>query len=492
MTDRWDITRAFERFHAFERAAGVCRLEIGGVSVWPLTRISVFGKLVLPHLVQVGMPHPDMTVPLGAADEVRRCRWLKRFYALLSRLRYGPSCAWHSRDVIFSLVSRQIRLSDGREVSQILDFFLPLLRHSYAVLESNMASVGYPPHPNWTRIFHVDGYNGRLKAFRVGETVKNATCRSAREVASGLNAAFGVAVDQTRLASMMKAAVRSRLFYFPLFVQWLKRLRVKCVVTVVNYGIKNLILSEAAHSLGIPVVELQHGTIYPSHPAYNLPEIDPLHSPDYLFAWGPHWAAQTRNYALKKTICTGYPMLEYMLAQYPSSQGSARKRIVFISQGTIGAELSRRATELVGLLPCAEFEVVYKLHPNESRTWKSLYPWLVGSGVEVVASSDHSIYELFGNAFATVGVYSTAVIEGIMWGVRAFIFGDMPGGDTMRPFLVKGLMENVSSSDELSVRLRQPGLTSGTCVDGSAFWMPHAAANVAAALDELVEKGEIT
>lgn len=487
------LTDLYERFLAFEKTSGVAGRTVAGVRAWALVRVGVFSLYVLPKSLPVGPAHPDFGVKKGGGGPLRLGGRVKRFLArLYARLRFSPRHAVRPRDILFSLMPRMMRLPDGRAVAQMLDFFIPDLACSSAVLEARKPGDAYPPHPNGRRVFRLDGYVGRLSSFmRTRQDVADEAAAFAAQTASELSAAFGVEVDVAKFAGLVRRAVCAELFYGPQFRAWLRRLRVKCVVTVVHYSRINQILCAAAHAEGIPVVELQHGTIYSAHPAYNLPHRDARYAPDYLFAWGRHWAGQTRNYALRKVVCAGYPALEYLLGGHAPKGRDGRRRIVFISQGTIGADLSRRAVELRGLLPGDRYAVVYKLHPNESKTWRELYPWLVGSGVEVVSSAERSIYDLFREASATVGVYSTAVIESLMWNVRGYVFGDLPGGDTMAPFLREGVLESVTSARELARHLEADPALADARVDGSCFWQPHAAANVVAALHEIVERGEL-
>ena len=485
-------SEAFERFLAFERRTGVGRREVCGVCVWPLVRFAVYSNLILPAVIPMGHPHPDMGMRSSRKGGFFP-KLLRRVSALLWRLRYSPSCARDTCDILFSLTPREMTLPDGRRVSQLLDFFLSDLHPAYAVLEGRGPCNSYPPH-RWRRVFHLDGYQGRLEDHRRQLRKKAAVAvrAFAEECAAGLAAEFGVPVDVESLFQRLCAGMAFRSYYYPLFRQWLRRLQVKCVVTVVNYARVNLVLGEAAHDEGIPVVELQHGTVYPAHAAYNLPDRDTAHSPDYLFAWGQHWAEQTRNYALRKTICTGYPVMEWMRCHYPVKEGGDIRKIVFISQGTIGGELSRYAVDLAKGLSRDRYAVVYKLHPNESKSWRTLYPWLDTGEVEVVSSAERSIYELFGEAYATVGVYSTAVIEGLMWGVRAYVFADLPGGDTMTPFLAVGLLEKVSSAEDLAKRLQSADAVGRKeRIDGSRFWESGSALRIVSALEEIVKNGEL-
>jgi hypothetical protein len=246
-----------------------------------------------------------------------------------------------------------------------------------------------------------------------------------------------------------------------------------------------MILAKAAHSLGLQVVELQHGTVLRSHPAYNLPPNDSPYSADVLLTWGEFWSCQLRNYPLAGTVETGYPYLEYHLGVCPRVHGRDRVEILFISQGAIGGELSKIAVELRSLLAHGKFRIRYKLHPGESRTWRDLYPWLKDCGVEVVENGSENIYSCFASADVAVGVYSTALVEGFVWGLETYVFGNIPGGGAMAPFCGDGFARFVSSAAELAGMITDRKDERGhlSAGDVSRYWKNSAADNIAAALE---------
>ncbi len=314
----------------------------------------------------------------------------------------------------------------------------------------------------------------------------------ARQLANELYDCLGVHVETPRLKKRIANAVAYDQAAVPVLRRWLKRLGIKCVVESVHYCARNFALTRAAHELGIPVVELQHGTIYPAHAAYNLPVADSPYSPDYLLGWGGHWLRQTRNFPARKALAVGYPFLEKARADHPRAPHGGTPLVLFISQGTIGKELSALAAELAGKAGSA-YRIVFKPHPNEVKSWRRLYPALAGSGVEVAEDATCGIYSWLAEADAVVGVYSTAMIEGFVWGVKAYVFRRLPGAETMAEFCSCGAAEYVDGAEDLATRLRAQfasGAAGGAAVDRTDFFADNAAANVSAAIDRIVEGKE--
>lgn len=489
----WDMLSVFERFFAFEDKKGLFSRDVCGVRFWHCMRFSLYSGIILPRLVPMGEAHPDSAArPQVKEKKKARFGLFRRFK---NRLRFDPSLALMRRDVLVALAPRVTRLADDCRLRLAVDFFLGRLRSSYAVLEFPMPGSGYAGHDGGGRIFRWGQAQSALRAFKASAAfaaLSGELNSVARGLADEIAAAFDVDVDRAWLVDKIASVVAMDRATIPLLRFWLKRLRVRCVVEVVHYSEKNLSLTRAAHDLGIPVVELQHGTVYPAHAAYNLPVADSPYSPDYLLGWGDYWLRQTRNFPAKKSVAVGYPFLEEALARYPPKPHGGLPLVLFISQGTIGRSLSELAVELSRILE-KECRIVFKPHPNEMKSWRMLYPALSGSSVEVADDAARGIYSWLAEANAAVGAYSTAMIEGFVWGVKTYVFRTLPGADTMAPFCSSGAAEYVDSTEDLAVRLRRQfadesvGTASFHRTD---FFADNAAANVAAAIDRIVEGKE--
>lgn len=487
------LRSVFERFLAFERDADLFSREACGVRFWHFIRFQLYSGTILPHFVPMGVAHPDVVFrPSGVGG---KCPHAWRLSGWMDRLRFDPSFALRHRDVLFALAPRTVRTADGRRVRMAIDFSIGGLRASHAVLEYPMPGSGYVMHDGCGRIFRWEQAQRAIKAFKASEEFA-ALSGELERVASGLSgeiaAALGVEVDTAWLLQKIGSAVAMDRAAVPLLCAWLGRLGVKCVVEVVHYAERNFALTRAARGMGIAVVELQHGTIYPAHAAYNLPVGDSPYSPDYLLGWGNYWLRQTRNFPAKKAVAVGYPFLERALAENPRKLHGERPLVLFISQGTVGKRLSDMAVELSRVSGKA-WRIVFKPHPNEMKSWRTLYPALVDNGVEVADDATRSVYFWLADADAVVGVYSTAMIEGFVWGGRTYVCRSLPGADTMEPFCSGGAAEYVDGAEDLAERLRRQFAVradGAVSFDMTEFFADNAAANVAAAIDGIAKGRE--
>ena len=115
--------------------------------------------------------------------------------------------------------------------------------------------------------------------------------------------------------------------------------------------------------------------------------------------------------------------------------------------------------------------MIYKLHPSEYADWKTRYPWLRESSVEVIDDPRRSIYELFAGTDAQVGVYSTALFEGLAFGLPTFI-AKIPGWADMEILIQRNLATLVSNADEL-VNCLNGELHSPSQDNLDAIWQPN-------------------
>jgi len=487
------------KFIEIERREGLFGRTIDGVRYWHLIRAWLFEDLVLPHYMRFGVMHPDERAELPVPNTLAG-RIARKAEVALGRLRdatiCSPDLALRPRRVLFAMTPRMAAVENGRMANVWMDFVAPLLRASHALWE-HPRLCGYTRQHLRGKVLHLP-LASRRRAEILAPTGRFAALAPKRRAEAELIAdvfarAYGFPFEAGRIWWMIDDMLRFREVYAPLFERWLRRLGVRVLVTTVQAGRENAVLAEAAHGLGVPVVEMQHGTVYPENMVYNLGERGSVYGPDYFLAWGDHWAGQLTNYPNVKAVSVGYPFLDHFVQSCPRRlrQRGEPLRVLFISQALFGAEFSRMALELSRRLPPEKCRIVYKLHPNESMTWRSLYPQLAGSRVEVVENGERNIYQCLQDADVTVGTNSTAIVEGFAWGVPALVLRFFLAGETMGEYCRAGVAEFADSEEDLYAKVRamaEGGVRAGAvCFDSSRFWVPDAARNIASFLDALAE-----
>jgi hypothetical protein len=223
---------------------------------------------------------------------------------------------------------------------------------------------------------------------------------------------------------------------------------------VVSYGKETFI--EVCKERDIPVIELQHGIISQYHYGYSFPGFRTKQAfPDHLFTFGEfgHFDAEfplddSRLHPI------GFPHLEQ---NYNERSGDLRgDRVLFLSGGSYGKRMSELAVALSEREGCS-YNITYKLHPGEYDRWRQEYPWLKAADVEVIGGNGRPLYDLFAESSAQVGVYSTAIYEGLAFGLDTYVL------DLAEWPLIPGALEDdritvVESPDGLASALEtEPG-----------------------------------
>ena len=269
----------------------------------------------------------------------------------------------------------------------------------------------------------------------------------------------------------------------------LEKVRPRLIVEVVYYDTGHMVLNELAKEKGIPTVELQHGTMHAAHAAYQFAdrcgEISQF--PEYIFLFSEYW----KNCAHlpiddARVKVTGYPYFERQLSQYRKAaiERGNITNIIFVSQGTIGRELSRLAADLYDMLDERQYHIIYKLHPGEYEGWRERNAELIKENIEVIDSLEHNIYEYFPQCKIQVGAYSTAIYEGLGFGLTTYIY-DVGHADTMIELCRQGYATYVRNVEELYAHITADAMHDNKT--GKEFWKMNSLENICDEINKLLK-----
>lgn len=195
---------------------------------------------------------------------------------------------------------------------------------------------------------------------------------------------------------------------------------------------------QAAKEKGITVVELQHGTFSKYHLGYSypsLPEGEKLqYFPDEFYVWSEFWKSRIRLPIEQSNIVKfGNMFFESQKARY-SSVTRKKRQIVVLSQTVIGRRLASLILEASPIL--SSFQIKYKMHPGEYKVWKSYDALVKLSEMEnVQVLTDCDLYQIFAESEYQIGVFSTAIYEGLEFGLKT-VLAELPGLEYMEDMLV--------------------------------------------------------
>ncbi|MFW9965448.1 MAG: hypothetical protein ACFFCX_17880, partial [Candidatus Sifarchaeia archaeon] len=384
----------------------------------------------------------------------KKMKSLQKFIYYLQSLfniRFNPFFCG-KKDILFSGGQRRVLNKDNLWWDIHVDPLLEDLEMSYVSLEYPVGmdhrSPAKTPHLKHYDVIDTLGVIRKLLGFsKVRLNQKDHALLE--KIRNKFKEVFGVQVD---VKAITMARIKERDEHLPLCVKLLKQIQPKIVVIVTSYAREPLI--EACKLLTIPVVELQHGVITPYHPGYSFPKSarKKIRFPDYLFVFGEHWKHHI-DYPIsnERIFATGFPFLENMIKH--RSKKRRKNQIIIISQPRSGVPISKFAVELSSR---SDFDcnILYKLHPLEIPTWREQYPWLVDSDIEVLDSLETDLHKLLSESKMQLGVGSTAVFEGLAFGLRTFIL-DLPGSEYFDSFIQSGQATKVSTVDDLIASLSQ-------------------------------------
>lgn len=226
----------------------------------------------------------------------------------------------------------------------------------------------------------------------------------------------------------------------------------KVIFSVVYY--ENVAIVSAAKSLDIPVVEVQHGVIYKYHYGYSYPYDDEKYTnvfPNYIAVFSQYWHKNIPYPKESKLLIFGNDYLSKNKQNFKKENS-----IVVVSQGIIGNYLTKFISKNIEDL--REYKIYFKIHPSEANIWRKNYPILNElsqkyQNLEII-SNQRSIAELQDISKYQIGVFSTAIYEGIERDCDTFLLY-VNGIEAMESLIVQDLAIAVHPEESLILLLEK-------------------------------------
>lgn len=403
-----------ERFLNFEYENNLFDLEIRNVKFWQFIRFRIFNYI----LSNKGIFGKSGKEEIGFMPKL----YFKGFNFYISSLLKKIFFKFKERDILFFCGSRRI-LSDGIYQNLYLDPIIESCHMSYLALE-NYNRLGHLKPPRTHNLFYLDyiEFPSRFVNYFRKMKLNKLEAEMIKTLQYSLNKTFNL--KYTLLFSEINRNILRYEYIYPKLKKLITITNPKVIIEICSYSIFNQIANIIAKEQNIPTIEFQHGTMGKYHLAYNY--IKKMHVesfPDYIFVWGDFWKDNT-NFPINKknVIVTGFPYLENQVSIRRNIK--REKNILFISQGTIGEKLAETAFELAEKLE--GYQIIFKLHPDEVSL-SDRYNFLRGKGnISIIKDNKTLLYDLFAKCEYQVGVYSTALIEGLAFGLKTIIV-KLPG-----------------------------------------------------------------
>jgi hypothetical protein len=431
-----ELQDTYKDFLELEADLSLFEWRESGIPLWERLRFSVYMSVLQASGI---FGQPQSSIEKNATDFIRGGFLWARNFAFRNPF-FG-----NKHDFLIWGHQRRKKLEDGYWWDLYVDPIIEELSLDHQYVESDHNLTHHRP-PKTHNVDYIDLITFSSTVYRKlsGESERR-NSPWVTEIEAEHEERFGVDLD---IGQLVYEELTDRRVYLPLYRRLLKRVSPEIAFVIVSYGCETFI--EACSEADIPVVELQHGTIDKYHLGYSFPgDREKQYAPDFLFTFGPSWADGVELPIDEENVYpVGYQHLEREYNSYQDIKN--REEVVFISQGTIGERLSKLATNLSTSLS-ESTTLTYKLHPGEYSRWRGEYPWLQEANINVVAD-EVPLYELLSRASMQVGVYSTAIYEGLRFGTPTILV-NTSGISHMERLVTKHDVPVVSSADELETVL---------------------------------------
>ena len=402
MENRLDQTDLIRKLIECEHKNNFFDIKIDGIQIYPLIRMGLFYEI----LKNCKVYDPQ---PINYKDYR-----FKSILFILKKLFNNYRVTKKSNKKI-AIIEHPRRL-DG-QVEDIYSNFL------YNIFPQNTLTIKHPMYGLISSIenteydsFYYEIYLIKKRLLKL-ITRKNKLYLYANQIANFINRE----VDHNHnYFKYLQEIILDKIISCNLAKSFLSKFKLKYLIVVNGYGFNHFIL--AAKQLGIKVFELQHGNIYDTHLGYHYPysKIGSIKCfPDYILTFGKYWNNQAKFPISKNRIKeNGFYFFEQSKLKTKSIKIEKKNRFLIISQQNISSELRKITKDLAKKLE--NYHFIFKPHPKEKLDKSNLFDGL--EKINNITISEKPLYELYPEVDYQIGVFSTAIYEGLGYGIKTFIY----------------------------------------------------------------------
>ena len=459
-------------FNQIETDLKLFDMEICNVKIWQYIRRSIFdniiGKSKIIDMVKIDIDRSGLSVLKKFLKSLKYILCKKD--ALISPFR-------RKEVLIFNHPRR--KLIEGQFWSIYTDYLLQDFEFDYQVIESVYENRKPPKTKNTKYLDFAVGLSYLIRKLIFIKFTKE-DIRTLRILEKRIKKDYKIDIN---IISKVKITLKQRKSYMWMLAKLLDVYQPKLIIEVVGYLIIKMTLNELCKRRNITTIEFQHGLLSSLDLAYDFPmnvKLDVF--PDYFFSFGKYWEELTRFPIPKENIkSVGFPYLESELKKYKDEKS---EKILFISSWAYGKDLSEFAIEFAKM---SSKEICYKLHPREYKIWKKEYRLKTTQNFTIIDHDEIPLYQLFAESSSIIGVYSTALYEGLMSGLNIFIV-NLPGYDYMEEVIKMGYATLISNPTELNEELKKLNSNKAKKIDSNYFFKRDSIENQRKEIQKILNK----
>jgi hypothetical protein len=402
------IKELADAFFELENKYNLIDLEISGVKVWQCIRCKLFTSMAA-KLFNLGIAHESEGSTLRL---------------LISMVFNGVrhSALFEREHDVIVFPHQRVRLVEGEYIDINTHYFVKDLisQHRDVLVLERPYRKKHLKKPNK----HTRYIDDSIIFTHLFKKLFRPKLKSSKKIINVLSNEiennFNIIID---LHGVFKEAIQKFKASYIFYIFLLKRIKPRQIYLVISYAYPSLV--KAAKDRAIEVVEIQHGAFSKYHLGYSYNSIRKVdYFPDKFLAWNDYWRNMRALPLLKKDI--GIYPFKYQETEFKKYENISKvsNQVVILSQGPIANQMSKIILENFDFF---EDKIVkYKLHPGELKSYKEykyLKKLLDKENVELV--TDDILYELLASSEYQVGVYSTALYEGIQFGLKTILCNTM-------------------------------------------------------------------
>jgi len=433
------ISELCERMWELEGKHGLLELEINGVLVWQYMRMKIYYDIAEKTKV-LEEAHAHKQTIVGT---------IKKIYSY-SRgvLLFNPFIG--CKNIIDEIIIDHPRskLLGNKNIDIYTYYYLKKIestRKTYIVLERPFFNECHIKTDKKNRKYlDIFILIGKIYSVFNPARITNREYAVLDMIEDAVNLEFNINTD---LRNQMINGIGQFHINYKLYKKLFSTVKPRKLSVLVGYAYGDAI--KAAKDLGIETVEIQHGTFSKYHLGYSFPgrvkDLD--YFPDKFMAWGEYWKKlNVIPLSEKNIIISGFTHFNNLRERYTDVVRNPRQ-ILILSQGALGPQIADNILEQIESL--ISYPIVYKLHPGEYSRWQeytSLVKLSKYPNVSIV--KDEDLYRLFAESAFQIGVFSTALYEGLGFDCRTILL-ELPGIEYMRDLIETETVETLKKNESI-------------------------------------------
>lgn len=413
------------RFCEIENRYKLFDLEFNGIKYWKYARYYVYNVLMKEY---------GHSVPFWFDNEnsYKLPQYTYAYQKITDSIFHNVNVGFE-KDVLLFSFSRRVKVGN-QYTSPVTDEIAIHLDRSHCVIEEPYCGGYYRPASIWgIKYFNV--WNGVGNESKVYVPLNRGQLR--KQLLRIFEQEFGITFtkeEKNILLVNINYFVMYRDELIENYKKVISKVNPKLVLYTSAYIGNGVVLTETLKEMGIPGIEIAHGFQDDDCIAYNYSELglnDAL--PDYIFVY-----SQIEKDSIKWGIpkdhirVVGFPEGEKRSRELLTKQNKGKKKIItFISNAN--KTIEKYVNYLAENIDTDKYEIIFKLHPVEYGSWKSVYGNL-SKKVHIVDHNEKDIHFYLVKSDFVIGIVSTALIEATFYPADIFVL-DEEGCQGMKALL---------------------------------------------------------